>query len=438
MNMTRLEATLKEINEIGSGTGQGITRLAYSREHWAANDYFIRKCKEEGLSVRIDACGNVIARREGSESRLPAVACGSHLDTVQHGGCFDGTLGVIAGLELIRSLNEKGIMTRYPIEIISFACEESARFGVSTVGSKAMAGKLNKAALQKLLDKEGISFPEALAEVGLNFDYIELARRNGSELKAFFELHIEQGPLLENSRKEVGVATGIAAPVRLEVTVQGKASHSGTTPMNMRKDALIGAAEIITALEQAALEESQYGTVATAGVCDVQPGAMNVVPDRVSLKIDIRGTHIASRQIVIERLFSLFRELNRKRGLQIDTGIISEEKPVLLDEATVQFISSLCEAQDIAYTTMISGAGHDAMNMAGICPTGLIFIPSRDGISHHEDEYSSMAQIARGAALLEEVVLRCAEEVSHDSAQTLNNLDRRSRQDESGKKKSAV
>ncbi|MCR8635130.1 Zn-dependent hydrolase [Paenibacillus radicis (ex Xue et al. 2023)] len=437
MNINRLEAALKEVNEIGAANGEGITRLAYSREHWEANEYLIRKCKDEGMSVRIDACGNVIARREGSEPQLPAVTCGSHLDTVQHGGGYDGTLGVIAGLEMIRSLNEKGIVTRNPIELISFACEESARFGVSTIGSKAMAGKLNKESLQKLRDNEGVSFPEALAAVDLDFAHIETARRSGKDIKAFFELHIEQGPLLENSGREVGIATGIAAPIRLEVTIQGKASHSGTTPMNMRKDALIGAAEIITELEKAALEEAEHGTVATAGVCDVQPGAMNVVPDWVSLKIDIRGTVITSRQIIIERLSQLFRGLQKRRGLQVEARILSDEKPVVLDKYTVRLLSTLCEAQGIAYMNMMSGAGHDAMNMASICPTGLIFIPSRDGLSHHKDEYSSIAQIAKGAALLEEVVLRCAEEVQKKPAGTFKNMDR-SKHHESGKTKSII
>jgi hydantoinase/carbamoylase family amidase len=437
VNITRLEAALIEVNEIGAVKGQGITRLAYSREHWAANAYFIRKCEEAGMSVRIDACGNVIARREGSEPQLPAVACGSHLDTVQHGGRYDGTIGVIAGLEMIRCLNERGIVTRNPIEIISFACEESARFGVSTIGSKAMSGKLSPTSLEKLQDKEGISFPEALAAVGLDFAHIEASRRKGNEFKAFFELHIEQGPLLERRGKEVGIVIGIAAPVRLEVTIQGQASHSGTTPMNMRKDALIGAAEIIIALEKAALEQAEHGTVATAGVCDVLPGAMNVVPDWVTLKIDIRSAVTGSRQIIIEQLYSLFLELENKRGLQIAARILSEEDPVVLDNETVRLLSSHCEAQSIAYANMMSGAGHDAMNMASICPTGLIFIPSRNGISHHKDEYSSIAQVAKGAVLLEKAVLRCAEEVRNDSSVSLNNMNR-SKQDESGKKKSAI
>ncbi|TBL69366.1 Zn-dependent hydrolase [Paenibacillus thalictri] len=437
MNIARLEKTLQEINEIGATEAQGITRLGFSKEHWQAQQYVIRSCKAEGMAVRVDACGNVIARREGSQPDLPAVACGSHLDTVYQGGRYDGALGVAAGLELVRSLNEKGIVTRHSIELISFACEESARFGVSTVGSKAMAGKLDAKRLEKLLDKEGISFSEALTGVGLDFAGIESARRNGKELKAFFELHIEQGPVLENSGLSIGIATGIAAPTRLDVTIEGKASHSGTTPMNLRKDALLGAAEIVTGLERAALAETKYGTVATAGVCDVHPGAMNVIPDWVNLKLDIRGTNKESRQAVHNRLLDIFRSLVASRGLKLTTRVLSDEDPVLLDEAVAGYLAACCEEDGTAFTRMVSGAGHDAMNMAGLCPTGLIFIPSRDGLSHHPDEYSSLEHIACGAKLLEKAVLGYAEAVSGESLSYFTNLNR-SNQDESGKAKHIV
>jgi hydantoinase/carbamoylase family amidase len=437
MNISRLETTLEQINEIGASAGNGITRLGFTKEHWAANEFFIEACKREGMQVRIDACGNVIARREGKESGLPAVACGSHLDTVQQGGKYDGTVGVAAGLELIRSLNEKGIFTRHPIEVIVFACEESARFGVSTIGSKAMAGKLSKASVERLKDRAGISIEEAAAAIGVDFNRIENARRSRDELKAFFELHIEQGPLLEGSGKQVGIVTGIAAPIRLDVTIQGKASHSGTTPMNMRSDALIGAAEMIIEIERAALDEAKHGTVATVGVCDVKPGAMNVIPDWVNLKIDIRGTVTASRQAVIERLYRVIRELDRNRGLIIASDILSDEEPVVLDERIIRFLSVQCERLNITYTNMMSGAGHDAMNMASLCPTGMIFIPSYGGLSHHKDEYSSLEQIAHGTALLEETVLQCAE-VIHGELTSASIHKERSHGDESGKVKSNI
>lgn len=437
MNIDRLEASMREINEFGGTPEGGITRLAYTAEHWAATRYFMKQCEQQGMSVRIDACGNVIARRPGLVSNLPAVACGSHLDTVQQGGRFDGTLGVMAGLELVRSLNERGIATRHPIEVISFACEESARFGVSTVGSKAMAGKLNRASLEQLHDKEGVSFEEALSAVGLDVNRIESSRRSGKEFKAFFELHIEQGPVLEESGIDVGIVAGIAAPARLEITIQGRASHSGTTPMTMRKDALIGAAEIILELERAALAESSSGTVATAGVCDVRPGAMNVVPDQVMLQVDVRGTKKSSRQAVIERIYGVMSRLELERGLRSEVRVLSDEEPVLLDNRTADLLAEQCERLGVSHVRMMSGAGHDAMNMAALCPTGMIFVPSKGGLSHHKDEYSATSQIARGAFLLEAAVLKCAEAVSDESKDAIITLNR-GHQHESGKAKGIV
>lgn len=224
MNMQRLQQTLTTINRFGA-TGKGITRLAYTNVYRDAMDYFIGLCEEEGLAVRVDACGNIIARREGEDSRLPVVACGSHLDTVIQGGGYDGTLGVVAALEVIRQINEERITTKHPIEIIAFACEESTRFGVSTLGSKAMTGSVNKEIVSKLYDKNGISIQEAFRECSLDFEAIGDAARQPDEYKLFLELHIEQGPVLELEHKQVGIVTGIAAPTRLHVHVEGKASH---------------------------------------------------------------------------------------------------------------------------------------------------------------------------------------------------------------------
>lgn len=408
MNKMRLEKTLDEFNQIGAASGKGITRLAYSPEHQEANRYFIELCRQEGMKVVTDACGNVIARREGAEPGLPAVACGSHLDTVQNGGRFDGTVGVVAGLEVIRSLNERQLVTKHPLEVISFACEESARFGVSTVGSKAMTGKWVKTDAIDWKDKNGISFREALKACSLSFDQVEFASRKPQELKAFFELHIEQGPLLENKQKEIGIALAISAPTRMEVTIQGKASHSGTTPMLLRKDALLGAAEIIAGVERAALSEADRGTVATVGVCEVSPGAMNVVPDSVQLLIDIRGTVIESKQAVLQQLSALFNSIKSRRGLQIASKLISEEMPVQLSEEATASLADNCRRLDLSYIYMNSGAGHDAMNMADVCPTGLIFIPSTNGLSHHPEEYTSIEHIAKGTQLLEETLVEWA------------------------------
>lgn len=407
MDVQQFLQTLNGINKFGA-TRHGMTRLAYSQTYQEAMEYFIELCVEEKLAIRIDAAGNLIARREGADPELPVVACGSHLDTVIQGGEYDGTLGVVAALEVIRSLNEDRIATKHPIEIIVFACEESTRFSMSTIGSKAMAGLIHPESISRLKDRDGVSIQEAFRSASLNFDEIGRAARRAEEIKVFLELHIEQGPVLEYERKQVGIVKGIAAPTRLRVHIQGKASHSGTTPMNRRKDALAAAAQIILGVEQAALTELSYGTVGTVGVCEVQPGAMNVVPGSAELLVDIRGISVESKSRVIDKLYPLFRSLESERGVAITPELLHDEKPVLLQEDVASSIASTCEQLGISFLHMASGAGHDAMNMARLCPTGLIFIPCKDGLSHHPDEFASVEDIEVGLRLLKQEILNWA------------------------------
>jgi len=395
------------MNQYNSGE-IGITRVAYTNEEQAGTHAFMRMCKAENLEIELDPCGNLIARRKGEIKGLPPVVMGSHLDTVYQGGKYDGLVGVTAALEVIKRLNDKGIKTDHPIEIIAFACEESSRFGVSTVGSKAMAGLIDKEKYRDLKDRDGITMEKAFSLCALDFNSIEEASRADEEFQAYFELHIEQGPVLINNHKKIGIVTGIAAPVRLLVNILGKASHSGTTPMDMRKDALLGAAEIALELEKAAKLEKAYGTVGTVGVLDVPSGAMNVVPGEVELKIDIRSTSINSRQRVLNHVYETISSIKVNRQLEIDSRMISSEEPVLLSDDLIEGIKSICESKELPYEVMQSGAGHDAMNMTRLGPVGLIFIPSVDGLSHHPDEYTDLDDILLGINVLEEAVLRYA------------------------------
>ncbi|MFD2116689.1 Zn-dependent hydrolase [Paenibacillus yanchengensis] len=409
MNVNRLLATLSHINQYGANQhGKGITRLAYTPLYEEALRDFIGLCEAEKMTVRVDAFGNMIARREGTNPKLPVVALGSHMDTVIQGGEYDGTLGVVAALEVIRSLNEEEIETIHPIELIVFACEESARFGASTLGSKAMTGLLDTYSVSNLRDKNGITIQQAFQDYSLDFQKIDKVIRKREEFKVFLELHIEQGPILEMQRKKIGIVTGIASPTRIEVRIQGKASHSGTTPMNDRQDALVAAAEIILEVEHAAKEESAFGTVGTVGVCMVQPGAMNVIPDSVHLQLEVRGTSEQSKNNVLDSLFRLFRELEERRGVVINPSVIIVERPVLLSKEVVNMLTDCSNTLDLSYIHMTSGAGHDAMSMGHLCPTGLIFIPCREGLSHHPDEYASAEDIEAGLQLLKEATLRFA------------------------------
>lgn len=403
----RYQILLDKINQYNSGD-KGITRVAYTNEEQTCTHAFMRMCKSENLDIRMDSCGNVIARREGRKRWLPPVVMGSHLDTVYQGGKYDGAVGVTAALEVIKRLNEKGIETDHPIEIISFACEESARFGVSTVGSKAMAGMMDKEKYRNLTDRDGITMEKAFALCALDFNSINEASRADEEFKAFFELHIEQGPILINNQKKIGIVTGIAAPERFIFKIIGKASHSGTTPMNMRRDALLGASEIALALEKAAIREQENGTVATVGVMNIQSGAMNVIPGEVEMKVDIRSTSLQSRNRVFDELHKVIAAVKENRQLDVQSTVISSEEPVLLPASVIHSLTNICEEKELPYEVMPSGAGHDAMNMARLCPTGLIFIPSVDGLSHHPNEYTPMDDILRGIDVLEQAVLQCA------------------------------
>jgi hydantoinase/carbamoylase family amidase len=400
----RYQTLLNKINQYSSGE-KGITRIAYTNEEQACLHAFMRLCKDAKMTVRLDNAGNLIARRDGRNNGLPPVVMGSHMDSVYQGGKYDGVVGVTAALEVVNRLNEKGIETEHPIEIISFACEESSRFGVSTVGSKALAGKFQKEKYRHLKDRDGISMEKAFSLCALDFNRIEEASREGETFKAFFELHIEQGPVLENEQKKIGLVTGIAAPARYIVKISGKASHSGTTPMTMRKDAFLGAAEIALELEKAANLEQNDGTVATVGVVDVMPGAMNVVPGDVELKIDIRSSSIESRQRVLEHLQKSIVDVGERRELEIESVEISMEDPVKLSPEVIDTLKDLCEDKKLPYKIMQSGAGHDAMNMTGFGPVGLIFIPSEDGVSHHPNEHTDLADILAGIDLLEVAIL---------------------------------
>jgi len=402
----RYEELLNNMNQYNSGS-EGITRVAFTNEEQACSHAFMRLCKNEGLEIRMDYCGNIIARREGKKN-LPPVVIGSHLDTVYQGGKYDGVVGVTAGLEVIKRLNELNLETEHPIEIISFACEESSRFGVSTVGSKAMVGTLQKEKYQHLKDKDGITFEKALSLCALRFDQLDLASRETERFQAFFELHIEQGPILMNTNKKIGIVTGIAAPVRLIIEVKGAASHSGTTPMNMRKDALLGASELALALEEAAKKEQHNGTVATIGVLSIPMGAMNVVPGTVEMKVDIRSTSIASRNKVLDVLYKKMEDIQERRGLEIFSQEISKEEPVQLSKELSLEVEKICLEKNLPYQWMQSGAGHDAMNMTSLGPVGLIFIPSLNGISHHPDEHTDLDDILIGIDVLEAAVLHQA------------------------------
>lgn len=407
MDLKRLQKEIEVISSFTS-TPSGIYRLAYSVEERKAINYLKDQFEAAGMDTQIDAAGNLIARREGEDINLPAVAMGSHIDSVYDAGKFDGVAGVISALEVIRLMNVFEIKTLHPIEIIVFACEESSRFGMATIGSKAMTGMLEIEKIKNLTDKDGMTFAEALKNSDLDIKYMKNAVRNAEDLKSFIEIHIEQGPVLEQKELDIGIVSAIAGPIRFRIVLKGCASHSGTTPMEYRKDALLGASEIALELESAAIDEKSFNTVGTVGVLSVLPGGMNIVPGETRLDIDIRGTNIKSRKRVVDRLNKVIEQVQLKRDIEVTVTCLTDEKPVEMNSDVVHHLRKICDNLNLKSIVMPSGAGHDAMNMAKICPSGMIFIPSKDGLSHNPKEYTTIEQIGNAVTVLWEYVLENA------------------------------
>ncbi len=401
----RLENNFDLVGQI-SGAGNGITRLAFSEEDWGCRKFILKLMKNAGLAVRTDNFGNIIGRREGKEPTAPVVMCGSHIDSVPNGGNFDGMAGVLGAIECLQAMQENNVQNDHPIEVVVFMCEESSRFGVATLGSKAMCGKLDSDMLKKLVDQEGTTLYSILKLHGLNADKVEEAVYP-NQVKAFLEMHIEQGKILEMEQKQIGIVTGIAAPTRLAIKIKGHADHSGTTPMHMRHDALCGAAEIILMIENIA--SCEKNVVATVGIIEALPGVMNVIPGMVTLKVDIRSLSLDARIRVVKTIQQHVETICKERDLEVKTTTLTNENPVPLDEALIDELSKICEENDFSYMKLPSGASHDAMQWAAIVPTGMIFIPCENGMSHCPEEYAEICDIVAGTKVLYDALCRLAE-----------------------------
>lgn len=391
-----------DISKIGFQDGEGITRLAYTKEEEQARLMLLGLSKEFGFTARKDQAGNLWIRKEGQNPELPAILIGSHLDTIPNGGAYDGTLGVLLGFECIRQLKEEGFVNEHPIELVAFSGEESSRFNMATIGSKILTGRLDTGVLKIVKDRQGVSIYEALKELGYNPD--DLPRLNPENYKAMLEIHIEQNDRLEKENLQIGIVERIAAPIRAKLEIYGLEAHSGACPMEERKDALAAAAEIILAVEQVGREEAEFQTVTTVGRCTVSPGAMNVVPGYAELLLDIRGVRRKSTLRAYEEIKKISMNIAIKRQVRLVFDLISCESPTKLDVAISNLIEEVCKKEKISYKRLNSGAGHDCMNFAPLLPTGLIFVPSKEGISHNKNEFTDLSDIYAGARVLVEAV----------------------------------
>ena len=403
--MIQRERLVKDFDAMAQLTapGEGINRLAFTDADWKGRQYIIDCMTDVGLSVEIDDFGNVIGYKIGKKPDLPAVMVGSHTDSVPNGGNYDGVVGVLSAIEVIRSMIDDGYEHDHTIAVVSFMCEESGRFGNATLGSKAMRGELTLQDLHHLVDKQGISLYEALKGRNLNPDGIETMAYK-RPVKSFTEIHIEQGKVLEHEQKTIGIVTGIAAPERFYVTIRGNADHSGATPMNLRHDALCGASKIILGIEEIASMQEEPPVVGTVGVVEVTPGAMNVIPGAVKLGVDIRSISKVARNSVVTLVKEFIDITAEKRGLSYTIETIAQDHPVEMHPAMIREIEEAVKSVGVEYMTIPSGAGHDAMHWAEVVPTGMIFIPCRDGISHNPAEFAEMDDIVTGAAVLDKVL----------------------------------
>ena len=403
--MIQRERLVKDFKAMAQLTapGEGINRLAFTDADWEGRQYIIDRMTDAGLTVETDDFGNVIGYKIGKKPELPVVMVGSHTDSVPNGGNYDGVVGVLSAIEVIRSMIDDGYEPDHTIAVVDFMCEESGRFGNATLGSKAMRGELTVQDLHRLVDKQGISLYEALKGRNLNPDGIEnmVYKR---PVKSFTEIHIEQGKVLEHEQKTIGIVTGIAAPERFYVTIRGNADHSGATPMNLRHDALCGASKIILGIEEIASMQEEPPVVGTVGVVEVMPGAMNVIPGAVKLGVDIRSISKVARNSVVTLVKEFIDITAEKRGLSYTIETIAQDHPVEMHPAMIREIEEAVKSVGIEYMTMPSGAGHDAMHWAEAVPTGMIFIPCRDGISHNPAEFAEMDDIVTGAAVLDKVL----------------------------------
>ncbi|AQW87696.1 peptidase family M20/M25/M40, putative N-carbamoyl-L-amino acid amidohydrolase [Campylobacter pinnipediorum subsp. caledonicus] len=408
INTKRLKEEFQEISRFGALKDKGITRLAFSNEDKDAREYLIKLIKQSGLKIKIDNVGNMYARFDDvKEPNLSAISVGSHIDSVPNGGFYDGTLGVMSGLEAIRSIKESGLELKRPLELIVFVCEESSRFKMATIGSKIISSKLDIAKLKDLKDDNGISVFDAMKNFNLNPENLqECILKNGTYL-AYLELHIEQGPVLERHNIPVGLVSGIAAPIRYELKVKGKADHSGATPMNMRKDALVCSSEIILNIEK--LAKTHKTSVATVGYVKTSPGVLNVIPQECVLGIDIRDIDSLQLQKLDSEIYNCIVEICKNRACDFELLQLTKDTPVVLDEKIIKLMKEQAEKLKIKTLVLPSGAGHDAMHMKGIAYfVGMIFIPCKDGISHNVNEDINFDDAFKGAELLAKTMFSLA------------------------------
>jgi N-carbamoyl-L-amino-acid hydrolase len=406
---------LNELNTLATFTdaepsteGTAVTRIVFSADDLRARAWLKDLAAAEGFELCDDAVGNIFIRWPGTEPDLPAVATGSHTDAIPHAGMYDGTVGVLGGLEAIRALKRSGLRPRRSIELVMFTSEEPTRFGIGCLGSRLLSGTLDPGRADALEDKNEATLKYVRTAAGF-IGPLSSVRLPANHYHAWIELHIEQGPLLEREGIPIGIVTSIAAPAGYRFTITGFGGHAGALLMPDRKDALCAAAELILSVERHA-HTGAIDTVATIGTCEVYPGAVNSVPSRVVLQLDIRDTDPDRREAVMQAIRRDCEELRQRRGVTITEDLVNADAPSQSSPHVVDLLEHICKEQGIPCKKMVSRAYHDSLFMARLAPIAMVFIPCRNGVSHRPDEFARPEDIALGARILAQALAKLASE----------------------------
>ena len=405
-DIQRLRTELGKLASFSETPAPAVTRVVFGDMDLRARDYLKTLFAEASLVVHEDPVGNTFARWLGRGKSLSPIATGSHCDAIPNAGRFDGTVGVIGGLEAIRALQRSGFEPQRSIDLVMFTAEEPTRFGIGCLGSRLISGALDSS-VGDTLTSEGRTLNELRLAAGFSGRLIDVPLSPGA-YGAFVELHIEQGPILDREQLDIGVVTAIAAPASLRVIVDGEGGHAGAVMMSDRHDAFLAAAEIALAIEAAARATGSPDTVATTGVCEVFPGAINSIPSQARLDVDVRDVDLRCRDAVLAAITAACDGVEGRRGVTVRLEPINADPPARCASPIVNAITTACETRGLRHRTMVSRAYHDSLFMSRIAPTGMIFIPCRDGISHRPDEYASPEAIGRGTEVLADTLAALA------------------------------
>jgi ureidoglycolate amidohydrolase len=408
IDTSRLESDLNQLASFSDAPAPAVTRIVFSETDMKARAWLKERCRAAGLQVREDAIGNTFARWSSNHDDGPIVGTGSHIDAIPNAGRYDGTVGVLGGLEAIRSLKESGFVPKRAIELLMFTSEEPTRFGIGCLGSRLLAGAIDEQTAIGLHDQDGASLDEVRQAAGFHGP-LSSVRLPANYYAGFIELHIEQGPLLEQAQLQAGLVTNIAAPASMRIVLKGEGGHAGSVLMPDRHDALTGAAELILAVESIALATGAIDTVATTGACDVFPGAVNSIPSRVTLGVDVRDTELFRRDSVVRLITNAANVPARKRGLSVEIELLNADDPALANPRILDVLRRSCGEEDVIWMDMVSRAYHDSLFMSRIAPTAMLFIPCRAGISHRPDEFASLPDIAVGVRVLAQALGKLAQ-----------------------------